>query len=78
MLKAIGEDALANELPFEPSSSDTEGKASSEKLAQVIGICFELLNTDVRQKPNLELNLPVDLGERLFFVGKRRALMKRR
>ncbi|WP_246535266.1 phosphoenolpyruvate carboxylase [Litoribacter ruber] len=41
MLESIGEKDLADGLPFEPSNRQLQ---ADEKLAQAIGICFELLN----------------------------------
>lgn len=44
MLVSIGEEHLAEKLPFDNSSRVSENGFSNEKLTQAIGICFELLN----------------------------------
>lgn len=44
MLRSIGEEDLADQLPFDNILNPGELSQSSEKLTQAIGICFELLN----------------------------------
>jgi phosphoenolpyruvate carboxylase len=44
MLQHIGEEELANALPFDNPAYTKKANLSNEKLIQAIGVCFELLN----------------------------------
>jgi phosphoenolpyruvate carboxylase len=44
MLTSIGEENIANALPFDPQELSEAGSYSNDKLTQAIGVCFELLN----------------------------------
>jgi phosphoenolpyruvate carboxylase len=69
MLHSIGEDSIAEHLPFDDHKQSEDPEHSDEKLTQAIGICFELLNlaeenaaTQYRRKTETEFGLESTRG----------------
>ncbi len=69
MLESVGEEDLANALPFNGQDITQKGGYADEKLIQAIGICFELLNlaeenaaTQYRRKAETQFGLASTRG----------------